>query len=63
MEGLTATWTLNGPVKNNKWTVEHFVVDPEIKGMKIYFSDLLNGNQMLSKFYKAFLYYRHIQLK
>ncbi|KAJ8675675.1 hypothetical protein QAD02_011461 [Eretmocerus hayati] len=48
MLGLRARWSLTGPIQNDKWTVEHFRIDPEVKSMKVYFSDLLNGNEELN---------------
>ncbi|XP_016843680.1 circadian clock-controlled protein [Nasonia vitripennis] len=49
MVGLTATWSLDGRIENDRWIVEHLIVDPEIQGMKVYFSDLLNGDPMLNQ--------------
>ena len=50
MDSLRATWRLQGPVENDRWIIEHFFVDPNVKGMKVYFSDLMNGDEDLSMF-------------
>lgn len=51
VSNLSTFYRLNGRVKNDKWVVEHFnLFKLEIGGMKVYFSDLLNGNKALSKF-------------
>lgn len=49
MEDIKSTWTLEGPVANDRWTLEHFHLNPEVGKMQIWFSDMFNGNQQLSK--------------
>lgn len=48
-EGVRAHWEIQGPVKNDRWVIEKFTTDPEISKMQVYFSDLFNGNEVLSK--------------
>lgn len=49
MEDITATLSFEGPVANDRWTVEHFYLNPEIGKLEIWFSDMFNGNEDLSK--------------
>ncbi|XP_012275346.1 uncharacterized protein LOC105697001 [Orussus abietinus] len=49
MEGVRATWDLDGRVENDRWIVEHFTLLPEVRKMNIFFTDLFNGNQELNK--------------
>ncbi|XP_032681517.1 circadian clock-controlled protein-like [Odontomachus brunneus] len=49
MEDIKGTWTIEGSVANDKWTVEHFTLNPEIGKMQIWFSDLFNGNEGLNQ--------------
>lgn len=48
MEDIQATWTMEGPVANDRWTLEHFHLHPEIGKMQIWFSDMFNGNEELN---------------
>lgn len=48
MERVTAKWSLNGRIENDRWIIEHFQNDLEIKGLKLYFSDLFHGYDGLS---------------
>ena len=54
MEGISATWSLEGRIENDRWVIEHFHLYPEVQKMKVYFTDLFNGNQELSKFFYTF---------
>lgn len=49
MEDIKATWTIEGPVANDKWTIDHFRLNPEVGKMHIWFSDIFNGNEQLSE--------------
>ncbi|XP_058803116.1 uncharacterized protein LOC131671023 [Phymastichus coffea] len=49
MEGVSTTWGIEGRVENDRWVVEHFHVYPEVEKMKVYFTDLFNGNPELNK--------------
>lgn len=49
MENIRTTWDISGHVVNDRWVVEHFKTAPTISSMKIWFSDLFNGNEELSK--------------
>ena len=55
MEDMRCTWDISGHVVDDKWVVEHFKMSPTIGGMKIWFSDLFNGNDDLSKYIKSSL--------
>jgi len=44
MEDIKATWIMEGPVANDRWTLI-----PEVGKMQIWFSDMFNGNEQLSK--------------
>lgn len=50
MEAISATWSIEGHVKDDRWVLEHFHIYPEVQNMKVYFDDLFNGNKELSKF-------------
>jgi len=50
MEDITGSLSLEGPVANDRWTIEHFYLHPEIGKMEIWFSDIFNGNEDLSKY-------------
>ncbi|XP_011873941.1 PREDICTED: circadian clock-controlled protein-like [Vollenhovia emeryi] len=47
-EDITATMITEGPVANDRWTIEHFHIDPEIGKLNVYFSDMFNGNAELN---------------
>jgi len=49
MEGVRTTWGIKGRVENDRWVIEHFLLNPEVDSMKIYFDDLFNGNQNLNQ--------------
>ncbi|EFN85090.1 hypothetical protein EAI_14886 [Harpegnathos saltator] len=49
MEDIKATFSLEGSVANDRWTIEHFNLNPEVGKMKIWFSDIFNGNEGLNK--------------
>lgn len=49
MEDIKATWMLEGPVANDKWTLDHVYLNPEIGKLHIWFSDMFNGNEELSE--------------
>ncbi|XP_034934942.1 uncharacterized protein [Chelonus insularis] len=49
MEDLRATLKLEGPVVNDRWEVQTFSFMPEVGKMKIWASDLFNGNEELNK--------------
>lgn len=49
MEDISGTFSLVGPVANDRWTIEHFNLQPEIGRMEIYFSDMFNGNEDMNK--------------
>ncbi|KAK1120371.1 hypothetical protein K0M31_012352 [Melipona bicolor] len=49
MEDMRCTWDISGHVVDDKWVVEHFKMTPTIGGMKIWFSDLFNGNDDLNQ--------------
>ncbi|XP_011879790.1 PREDICTED: circadian clock-controlled protein-like [Vollenhovia emeryi] len=48
MEDIKSTMTIEGPVANDRWTIEHFHLNPEVGKMQIWFSDMFNGNQELN---------------
>ncbi|XP_011690774.1 PREDICTED: circadian clock-controlled protein-like [Wasmannia auropunctata] len=48
MEDIKSTWILEGPVANDRWTLEHFQLNPEVGKMQIWFSDMFNGNEELN---------------
>ena len=50
MEEVRAIWKIEGPVVNDKWIIETVNVTPEVGKMKIWASDLFNGNEQLSKY-------------
>jgi len=49
MEDIKCTWIMEGPVANDRWTLEHFHLNPEVGKMQVWFSDMFNGNEELSK--------------
>lgn len=49
MENVRTTWDISGHVVNDRWVVEHFKTVPTISSMKIWFSDLFNGNEELNR--------------
>ncbi|XP_076238390.1 circadian clock-controlled protein daywake [Calliopsis andreniformis] len=49
MEDLRITWDITGHVVNDRWVVEHFNIAPNVGSMKIWFSDLFNGNDELNR--------------
>ncbi|KAG7200235.1 hypothetical protein KM043_017712 [Ampulex compressa] len=55
MEDVKTTWGLDGSVANDRWTVEHFKIMPDVGKMKVYFSDMFNGNEELNKAAMSFI--------
>lgn len=49
MEDVRCNWDITGHVVNDRWVVEHFKLMPTIGHMKIWFSDLFNGNEQLNR--------------
>lgn len=49
MEAITCTWDISGHVVDDRWVIEHFKLTPAIGSMKIWFSDLFNGNEELNR--------------
>lgn len=50
MEGISVTWGIEGRIQDDRWVIQHFHVYPEVQQMKVYFTDLFNGNQDMSEF-------------
>lgn len=50
LEEIKDTWSMEGHVANDRWTIEHFRLNPELGKMRVWFSDLFNGNEQLSKY-------------
>ncbi|CAK9833898.1 Circadian clock-controlled protein daywake [Anthophora retusa] len=49
MEDIKCTWDITGNVVDDRWVIEHFKMAPTVGNMKIYFSDLFNGNEDLNR--------------
>jgi hypothetical protein len=49
LEDIKDTWSIEGPLANDRWTLEHFRLNPEIGKMQVWFSDMFNGNEQLNK--------------
>ena len=49
LDDVRCTWDISGHVTNDRWVVEHFMVTPEVGHMKIWFSDLFNGNDQMNQ--------------
>lgn len=49
MENIRTVWDISGHVVNDRWVVEHFKTAPTISSMKVWFSDLFNGNEELNR--------------
>ncbi|XP_035728983.1 circadian clock-controlled protein daywake-like [Vespa mandarinia] len=49
MEDLKVTWDIVGPVKDDRWIIEHFIPIIQIGKLKFWCSDLFNGNEQLTK--------------
>ncbi|XP_043274341.1 uncharacterized protein [Venturia canescens] len=54
MEDVRSVWEIEGPVVNDKWIIETFRLTPDVGKMKIWASDLFNGNEELTKAALAF---------
>ncbi|XP_072763889.1 protein takeout [Anoplolepis gracilipes] len=48
LEDIKDTWNIQGPVANDRWTLEHFILTPEIGKIQVWFSDMFNGNEQLN---------------
>ncbi|XP_011171049.1 circadian clock-controlled protein daywake [Solenopsis invicta] len=48
MEDVKGSWIVEGGVANDRWTIEHFYLNPEIGKMNVWFSDMFNGNNELT---------------
>lgn len=49
LDDVRCTWGISGHVANDRWVVEHFIVTPEVGHLKIWFSDLFNGNDQMNQ--------------
>ncbi|KAF7386003.1 hypothetical protein HZH66_011845 [Vespula vulgaris] len=49
LEDVKVTWEINGPVKDDRWVIEHFIPNPQVGKLKFWCSDLFNGNEQLTK--------------
>ncbi|XP_031840628.2 protein takeout [Nomia melanderi] len=49
LDDVRVNWDISGAIKDDRWVVEHFKMTPEIGGMKIWFSDLFNGNEEMNR--------------
>ncbi|XP_076763287.1 circadian clock-controlled protein daywake [Xylocopa sonorina] len=49
MEDVRCTWDISGHVVDDRWVVEHFKLAPTIGNLKVWFSDLFNGNEDLNR--------------
>ncbi|XP_393105.4 circadian clock-controlled protein [Apis mellifera] len=49
MENIRTVWDISGHVVNDRWVVKHFKTAPTISSMKVWFSDLFNGNEELNR--------------
>lgn len=49
MEDISGTMTLEGEVINDRWVLDRYNFMPEVGNMKVWASDLFNGNKELSK--------------
>lgn len=48
MEDIKTTMSVEGPVANDRWTIEHVYLHPEVGKMKIWFSNMFDGNEELN---------------
>ncbi|XP_012533930.1 uncharacterized protein LOC105835324 [Monomorium pharaonis] len=48
MEDIKCTWIMEGGVANDRWTIEHVHLNPEIGKMQVWFSDMFDGNDELT---------------
>ncbi|XP_017755795.1 PREDICTED: circadian clock-controlled protein-like [Eufriesea mexicana] len=48
LEDVRCTWDISGHVADDRWVVEHFKMVPTVGNMRIWFSDLFNGNEDLN---------------
>ncbi|XP_067209574.1 uncharacterized protein [Linepithema humile] len=56
LEGIQATWIIEGHVTNDTWTVEDFNSTPSVKKMKLHFEDLFGkGNKKLNALVMTFV--------
>ncbi|KAF7387178.1 hypothetical protein HZH68_012855 [Vespula germanica] len=49
LEDVKVTWEINGPVKDDRWVIEHFIPNAQVGKLKFWCSDLFNGNEQLTK--------------
>lgn len=49
MEDVRCSWDITGHVSDDRWVVEHFKMVPTVGNMRIWFSDLFNGNEELNR--------------
>ncbi|XP_053972528.1 uncharacterized protein LOC128873183 [Hylaeus volcanicus] len=49
MEDVRCTWDISGHVVDDRWVIEHFQLVPVIGGLKVWFSDLFNGNDEMNR--------------
>lgn len=54
MEDVKVTWKISGPVKDDRWVVEHYLPIVQVGKLRIWCSDLFNGNEELTKTVLAF---------
>lgn len=49
MHRNSVTWDITGHVKNDTWTIEHFLYIVTIGRLKVHLSDFFDGSEELSK--------------
>lgn len=55
MEDIKSTWSMEGPVTNDKWTIEHVHLNPQVGKMRVWFSDMFSGNEELNNAAMTFI--------
>ncbi|XP_076287954.1 protein takeout [Lasioglossum baleicum] len=46
---VKVNWDITGRVVDDRWVVEHFRVTPEIGSLRLWFSDLFNGDEGMNR--------------
>ncbi|XP_032687352.1 uncharacterized protein LOC116851551 [Odontomachus brunneus] len=55
IEDTRTPWNIFGPVKNDTWIIEHFLVSPMVKNFKVYLHNLFEGNQEINELAVTFV--------
>nr|XP_033333465.1 uncharacterized protein LOC117224561 [Megalopta genalis] len=49
LDDVKTNWDITGHIVDDHWVVEHFRLTPEVGNLRLWFSDLFNGNEEMNR--------------